>query len=49
MEKAIILGRVSTDTQDYKAQIKDLTNYAHNLGYAELHEIKTTESGGKIS
>ena len=47
MEKAIIVGRVSTDAQDYQAQIKDLTDYAHNLGYTELKEIKTTESGFK--
>lgn len=47
MGKAIILGRVSTDAQDYEAQIKDLTEYAHNLGYTELHEIKTKESGFK--
>lgn len=47
MAKAIVLVRVSTDNQDYDAQINDLTTYANSLGYTKLHQIKTKESGFK--
>lgn len=47
MRKAIVLGRVSTDAQDYEAQVKDLREYAYSLEYTDLKEIKTKESGFK--
>lgn len=43
--KAILLCRVSTDHQDFEAQITDLTNYAKSKGISEVHVISTKESG----
>ena len=45
MSKAILMCRVSTDTQDYAAQITDLKKYAESKGITEYHVIATKESG----
>lgn len=37
--------RVSTEAQDYEAQIGDLKKYAQNKGITECHVIATKESG----
>ena len=42
---AILLVRVSTDSQDYNAQIEDLKKYAFDEGYNNIHIIETKESG----
>lgn len=47
MNKAILLCRVSTDAQDYEAQISDLKKYAQSKGIHECHVIATKESGFK--
>lgn len=46
-DKAIILARVSTSSQDYSAQTEQLIKYATSLGYKEFKIIETTESGFK--
>jgi DNA invertase Pin-like site-specific DNA recombinase len=43
----IILTRVSTNQQDYTAQIDDLSKWANNLGYTNIKVISTKESGFK--
>ena len=45
MNKAVLLCRVSTQAQDYDAQITDLTNYAKSKGISEVYVISTKESG----
>lgn len=45
MNKAILLCRVSTEAQDYEAQISDLKKYAESKGVQECHVIATKESG----
>ena len=45
MSKAILLCRVSTEAQDYEAQISDLKKYAESKGVQECHVIATKESG----
>ncbi len=47
MSKAILLCRVSTEAQDYEAQISDLKKYAESKGIHEYHVIATKESGYK--
>lgn len=47
MGKAILLCRVSTDAQDYEAQIRDLKEYARSKGITECHVISSKESGFK--
>ena len=47
MKKAILLCRVSTDTQDYEAQISDLKRYAESKGMTECYVVATKESGFK--
>jgi DNA invertase Pin-like site-specific DNA recombinase len=42
---AILLVRVSTETQDYDAQISDLTNSAEKFGYTDFKVIETKETG----
>ena len=42
---AIILVRVSTQQQDYEAQILDLETYAKTKGYTKFHIIETKETG----
>jgi DNA invertase Pin-like site-specific DNA recombinase len=42
---AILLVRVSTIIQDYEPQLNDLKAYASKMGYTELKEIPTKESG----
>jgi len=41
---AILLVRVSTNQQDYDAQIYDLEKYAKSLGYEKFHIIQTKET-----
>jgi site-specific DNA recombinase len=43
--KAILIVRVSTDLQDYNAQIEDLKKDASERGYSDFHVISTKESG----
>lgn len=43
----IILTRVSTNQQDYTAQIDDLNKWANSLGYLNIKIISTKESGFK--
>lgn len=45
MDKAVLLCRVSTEAQDYEAQISDLKKYARSKGITEFHVIATKESG----
>ena len=45
MSKSILLCRVSTDSQDYEAQISDLKRYAESKGMTESYVIATKESG----
>lgn len=47
MNKAILLCRVSTEVQDYEAQIRDLKKYAESKGITECHIIACKESGYK--
>ena len=47
MNKAILLCRVSTEAQDYEAQINDLEKYAASKGITECHVIACKESGYK--
>jgi DNA invertase Pin-like site-specific DNA recombinase len=47
MSKAILLCRVSTEVQDYEAQISDLKKYAESKGITECHVIASKESGYK--
>lgn len=47
MNKAILMCRVSTESQDYEAQIRDLKNYASSKGIKETYVIATKESGYK--
>lgn len=47
MNKAILMCRVSTESQDYDAQIMDLENYAKSKGIEETYVIATKESGYK--
>lgn len=43
----IILTRVSTNQQDFTAQKDDLNSWANSLGYTNIKEISTKESGFK--
>ena len=45
MNKAVLMCRVSTEAQDYEAQIGDLMKYAQQKGITEFHVIATKESG----
>jgi len=47
MEKlhAVLLVRVSTEAQDYDAQIEDLQEFANKKGYKHFKIIQTKESG----
>jgi DNA invertase Pin-like site-specific DNA recombinase len=45
--KAVLLCRVSTEQQDYEAQIRDLKKYAIKKGASEVHVIAKKESGFK--
>lgn len=45
MNKAVLMCRVSTEAQDYEAQIGDLKKYAQSKGITECHVIATKESG----
>lgn len=45
MSKAILLCRVSTEAQDYEAQISDLKKYAASKGITDCHVIADKESG----
>ena len=45
MNKAVLMCRVSTEAQDYEAQIGDLKKYAQQKGISEFHVIATKESG----
>ena len=45
MNKAILMCRVSTEAQDYEAQISDLQKYAQSKGITECFVIATKESG----
>lgn len=45
--KAILMCRVSTEAQDYEAQIGDLKKYATSKGISECYIIATKESGYK--
>ena len=43
--KCVILTRVSTQQQDYDAQLNDLRNWAISLGLEVVKDISTKESG----
>ncbi|WKL47930.1 recombinase family protein [Flavobacterium pectinovorum] len=43
-KKAILLVRVSSHEQDYKAQIYDLKEYGASLGYTDFHVVQTKET-----
>ena len=45
MKKIICFVRVSTDTQSYDAQLKELVNYAKSSGYKD-EEIMIIEGAG---
>ena len=45
MDKAVLMCRVSTEAQDYEAQIGDLRKYAISKGITEFKVIATKESG----
>ena len=42
---AILLVRVSTEIQDYKAQVFDLESFAKKKGFTQFKKIETKESG----
>jgi DNA invertase Pin-like site-specific DNA recombinase len=42
---AVLLVRVSTETQEYDAQIIDLEEFAKKKGYEQFKIIHTKESG----
>lgn len=42
---AIILARVSTESQDYQPQINELIEFAKNHGYSDFKIISTKETG----
>ena len=48
-QKAILLVRVSTESQDYTAQKNDLIEYSKKLGISEYHIIEDKESAIKLS
>lgn len=45
MSKSVLMCRVSTEAQDYDAQIRDLKQYAKSKGITECKVIATKESG----
>lgn len=44
-KSAVLLVRVSTNMQENKPQLEDLTEYAKSMGFFNLHIIETKESG----
>lgn len=46
-KSCIVLTRVSTNKQDYTAQVDDLKAWANSLGYTNINVISTKESGFK--
>ena len=47
--KVVIYGRVSTNTQDYKRQINELTDYAKAMNYEIIGTFSEVVSGNKKS
>jgi DNA invertase Pin-like site-specific DNA recombinase len=47
MEKVVILGRVSTDRQDYQRQVNELQEYCQNVGWDVVNIFTNKVSGVK--
>ena len=47
--KAVLLVRVSSQSQEYEAQTNDLVQYANSMGFTQLHIIQDKESAVKLS
>ena len=47
MEKVVILGRVSTDRQDYQRQIVELQEYCNKVGWEVVKVFANKVSGAK--
>ena len=47
MDKVVILGRVSTDSQDYQRQINELNDYCNQVGWEVVNVFTNKISGNK--
>ena len=47
MDKVVILGRVSTDRQDYQRQINELQEYCDKVGWEVVNVFVNKVSGAK--
>ena len=47
MDKVVILGRVSTDRQDYQRQINELQDYCNKVGWDVVNIFANKVSGAK--
>ena len=47
MDKVVILGRVSTDKQDYQRQVNELQNYCNIVGWEVVNIFVNKVSGAK--
>ena len=47
MDKVVILGRVSTDKQDYKRQINESRDYCNRVGWEVVNVFVNKVSGAK--
>ena len=47
MDKVVILGRVSTDKQDYQRQVNELQDYCNKVGWEVVNIFVNKVSGAK--
>lgn len=47
MDKVVILGRVSTDNQDYQRQVNELKDYCNQVGWEVVNVFANKVSGAK--
>ena len=47
MDKVVILGRVSTDKQDYQRQVNELQDYCNRVGWEVVNIFVNKVSGAK--
>ena len=47
MDKVVILGRVSTDRQDYQRQVNELQEYCNKVGWEIVNVFVNKVSGAK--
>ena len=47
MDKVVILGRVSTDKQDYQRQVNELQDYCNKVGWNVVNIFVNKVSGAK--